>query len=430
MSNVPAETVPQPPAPSAALRPARPWLYPVCAVLAGIGVGLAGVAYSHSWFGNLFSSASERVELGQVRVNDTPAPATAPKGMVWIPGGVFWMGMGDREIRAGQSAFYNGTVPRHKVQIDGFFMDKTEVTNAEFAEFIKATNYVTSAEQWPDETKLTGVLPEYLKFRLHQAGLFLVLPEAGFPAGLSWVALAKCQTFFAPSSLTLRRPTKAVHADARSVNEWWEVVDGTTWRHPKGPGSDLTGLENYPVVHVSYLDAVEYCKWAGKRLPTEAEWEFAARGGLDRKMYCWGDDPMVNKQWMANTWQGSFPNVNTEADGYAGLAPVGKFPANGFGLHDMAGNAWEWCRRLLPRELLHQQPAKEPHGPRPAPQHEGARTGAARRLLCLQRQLLQELRAGHAPAGGDRPHRQSHWLSLCEVAMKVIEPEAQARESP
>ena len=166
-----------------------------------------------TWFGNLFSSASERVELGQVRVNDTPAPATAPKGMVWIPGGVFWMGMGDREIRAGQSAFYNGTVPRHKVQIDGFFMDKTEVTNAEFAEFIKATNYVTSAEQWPDETKLTGVLPEYLKFRLHQAGLFLVLPEAGFPAGLSWVGAGQmpdvfCSVFLDAAQADQGRPCR------------------------------------------------------------------------------------------------------------------------------------------------------------------------------------------------------------------------------
>lgn len=198
------------------------------------------------------------------------------------------------------------TRPIHRVYVDGFWMDKTEVTNEQFEEFIKATGYITVAEKTPLAEDFPGAPPENLV-----AGSVVFTP-----------------------------PDHPVPLD--NHYRWWDYVHGANWRHPLGLGSDLSGKENYPVVHIAYEDAVSYCKWAGKRLPTEAEWEFAARGGLAGKLYAWGSDLKPEGKWMANTYQGSFPNKEAPEDGFAGVSPVAQFPPNGYGLYDMSGNVWEW----------------------------------------------------------------------------------------
>jgi len=239
--------------------------------------------------------------------NRTPAPAKAPTGMVWIPGGEFSMGANDPPDMddVGMQATKDAR-PVHRVYVDGFFMDTTDVTNAEFAKFVKATGYVTVAERKPRAEDFPDAPPENL--------------VAG-------------SVVFAP-------PDHAVPLDDHM--QWWSYVHGANWRHPSGPGSDIKGKGDYPVVQVAYEDAAAYAKWAGERLPTEAEWEFAARGGLSGKPFVWGDEFRPNGKWMANTHQGHFPNQDTGEDGYAGIAPVAKYPANGYGLYDMAGNVWQW----------------------------------------------------------------------------------------
>ncbi|HEX5043159.1 MAG TPA: formylglycine-generating enzyme family protein [Candidatus Polarisedimenticolaceae bacterium] len=227
------------------------------------------------------------------------AAAARPDGMVRIPGGTFWMGSDD-------PAFPDAR-PVHRVTLNGFFMDRTEVTNAQFRRFVVATGHVTVAERPPRAEDYPGAPPENLV-----AGSLVFSPPA------------------APISL----------GDAYA---WWSYVEGADWKHPTGPGSDLRGKDTHPVVHVAYEDAAAYCAWAGGRLPTEAEFEYAERGGLDRKRYAWGDTFRPAGKWMANTFQGHFPHENTGEDGFLATAPVGSFPANGFGLYDMAGNVWEWC---------------------------------------------------------------------------------------
>jgi formylglycine-generating enzyme required for sulfatase activity len=192
--------------------------------------------------------------------------------------------------------------------VDGFWIDKTDVTNDEFEKFVKATGYKTVAEIAPTKEQFPTVPPEKLL------------------AG---------STVFTPT-------TNAVALD--DYFQWWRYVPGANWRHPTGPDSDLKGKGNYPVVQVAYADAAAYAQWAGKRLPTEAEWEFAARGGRTGKTFAWGDELKPGGKWMANIYEGKFPMQDTGADGFAGLAPVGQFPANGYGLYDMAGNVWQWCR--------------------------------------------------------------------------------------
>jgi formylglycine-generating enzyme required for sulfatase activity len=196
--------------------------------------------------------------------------------------------------------------PIHRVYVDGFFMDRTDVTNAQFAEFVKATKYVTVAERVPRAEDYPGAPPENLV-----AGSVVFTP-----------------------------PDHPV--ELNNHLQWWDYVKGADWRHPAGPKSSIAGKESYPVVQVAYEDAQAYAKWAHKRLPTEAEWEFAARGGLSGKPYAWGDEFRPNGKWMANTHQGHFPNKDTGADGHVGLAPVASYPPNGYGLFDMAGNAWQW----------------------------------------------------------------------------------------
>lgn len=228
--------------------------------------------------------------------------------MVWIPGGEFSMGADDpREMTCGGPDAMPDARPIHRVHVDGFWMDATEVTNEEFEQFIQATGYVTVAERAPRQEDFPDAPPENL----------------------------------VPGSVVFKPTPEPVPLDDHM--RWWEYAKGANWRHPFGSGSDVQGRGRHPVVHVAYEDAEAYARWAGKRLPTEAEWEFAARGGLAGKPYAWGDTFRPGNRWMANIWQGRFPMTDTAEDGFAGAGPVGRFPPNGYGLHDVAGNVWEWC---------------------------------------------------------------------------------------
>jgi formylglycine-generating enzyme len=243
-------------------------------------------------------------------IHPAAAPGEAPAGMVWIPGGEFSMGSEDptkMQCEGAGSDPMPDARPIHRVAVDGFWMDATEVTNAEFAKFVKETGYVTVAERKPDPKDFPGVPEEYLV-----PGSIVFTPTAGpVPLGNS--------------------------------NSWWRYEPGASWQHPEGPGSDVKSRGDHPVVHISYEDAASYAKWAGKRLPTEAEWEFAARGGKTGMPFAWGDELRPGGKWMTNIYQGKFPVKDSGEDGFAGAAPVKSFPPNGFGLYDMAGNVWEWC---------------------------------------------------------------------------------------
>ncbi len=239
--------------------------------------------------------------------NTKAAPATAPPGMVWIPGGEFSMGSNvESESLCGLPGVTADALPVHRVYVDGFWMDATELTNQEYENFVKATGYVTIAERTPTRQEFPDVSPEHL--------------VAG-------------STVFTPTK-------KAVPLD--DYLRWWRYQKGANWRHPEGPLSNLEGKEKFPVVQLAYADAMAYAQWAKKRLPTEAEWEFAARGGLTGQLYVWGNDLRPNDKAMANTYQGKFPVKDSAADGFAGLAPAASFAPNGYGLYDIAGNAWEW----------------------------------------------------------------------------------------
>jgi formylglycine-generating enzyme len=229
--------------------------------------------------------------------SDGGSPGPPFERMVWIPGGTFLMG---------SDAFYPEERPAHRVTVDGFWMDDHPVTNAEFRRFVEATGYVTVAERAPDPADYPGVDPALL----------------------------------VPGSLVFRRPPRPVSLNAYQA--WWAYVPGACWDHPEGPESTLDGRDRHPVAHIAYEDAEAYARWAGKALPTEAEWEFAARGGLEGAVFVWGDEFAPGGRMLANTWQGEFPWQNLRTDGYEGTSPVGAFPANGYGLYDVAGNVWEW----------------------------------------------------------------------------------------
>ena len=222
--------------------------------------------------------------------------------MIWVPGGSFLMGSNN---------FYPEERPLRQVSVDGFWIDRYPVTNAEFERFVSATRYVTFAERPPNHA---------------------MYPEAD-------------PSLLVPGSLVFRKPPGPV--GLRDYRAWWEYVLGASWRHPEGLDSTLDGLGDHPVVHVTYEDACAYAAWAGKTLPTEAEWEFSARGGLEGASYAWGEEPTPEGRIMANIWQGRFPWENLKVDGYEGTSPVGAFPANGYGLYDMIGNVWEWTASVF-----------------------------------------------------------------------------------
>ena len=251
-----------------------------------------------------------------------PAPPT--EHMAWIPGGTFLMG---------SDQYYPEERPAHRVAVDGFWIDRHPVTNEDFRGFTDATAYLTVAERTPDPSDYPGVDPALL----------------------------------VPGSLVFRRTSGPV--PLHDHRAWWGYVPGARWKHPEGPDSTLTGRERHPVVHVAHEDAEAYASWAGKELPTEAEWELAARGGLEGARYVWGNELAPGGRPLANTWQGEFPWQNLATDGYEGTSPVGAFPANGYGLHDMAGNVWEWTSDFFaPRHPdLAARACCIPRNPRTAP---------------------------------------------------------------
>jgi formylglycine-generating enzyme required for sulfatase activity len=256
--------------------------------------------------------------LGVACESEQDATRNSPKGMVWIPAGSFQMG----------SELFPDAQPVHKVKLtEGFWMDEAEVTNAEFRKFINETGYQTVAERPLDPADFPGV------------------PEEKLVSG---------SVVFSPpdQSVSLQNPM-----------QWWSYVANANWKQPKGPGSSIESAEQKPVVHVSFEDAKSYCQWAGKRLPTEAEWEYAAKGGKDNPRYYWGDSLRPNGEWQANIYQGEFPNQNTAKDGFAEVAPVKSFSPNPYGLYDMEGNVWEWVLDYYHPNYYEKSPAIDPQGP-------------------------------------------------------------------
>lgn len=266
-------------------------------------------------------------------------------GMKRIPAGVFFMGSHDAQGRADE-------YPVHQVQVKAFWMDETEVTNAAFAAFVKSTGYITTAEKVIDWAELAKQVPK------------------GTPK--------PADSLLAPSSLVFVPTTGLV--DLKDYSQWWTFKRGANWQHPKGPGSTIIGRENHPVVHVSWDDAAAYARWAGKRLPTEAEWEWAARGGLKNKIYPWGNESVNTPPYKANSFQGSFPVEDQALDGFkTTTAPVKSFQANGYGLYDTAGNVWEWCTDWYRHDYYRKSISINPKGP--ASSYDPDEPGVPKRVM-------------------------------------------------
>lgn len=278
-------------------------MFVVLLIVAGFLIGYALQKAVHSDV-----KIAESKPTNAVSARQQQAPGKVPDGMAWIPGGKFTMGTDSSEAWPDER-------PSHPVEVDGFWMDVTEVTNAQFRTFVDATQYVTTAERAPTVEEILAQSPP------------------GTPA--------PPKELLVPGSLVFTPPDHAVPLN--DMTHWWSWTPGADWKHPDGPGSDLKGRDHHPVVQVCWDDAVAYAKWAGKRLPTEAEWEFAARGGLKGKTNVWGNESPDSDKPQLNIWHGEFPHKNTLADGFRMTAPVKSFPANGYGLYDMAGNVWEWC---------------------------------------------------------------------------------------
>ncbi|MBN7800804.1 formylglycine-generating enzyme family protein [Algoriphagus aestuariicola] len=260
----------------------------------------------------------------QITFSD-PEPPKKEAGMAWIPGGKFTMGTNEADA-------YPAEKPAVEVEVSGFWMDTHEVTNEEFAKFVEATGYVTVAERKPEWEELKKQLP----------------PGTPKPD----------ESVLVPGAMVFSPPAFPVPTD--DISLWWKWVEGADWRHPEGPGSSIEGKEKYPVVQICFEDAQAYAEWAGKRLPTEFEWEFASRGGMNGKRFAWGDELNPSGQYLANTFQGVFPHKNEGTDGYIGASPVGSFAPNSFGLYDMIGNVWEltsdWYDALKFARLAGQAP--------------------------------------------------------------------------
>ena len=277
-------------------------------ILVGVAFAVLGLGSYFIW-SNYFSKSQKSIP--EIRLGDG---VNSPKGMAWIPGGEFLMGSDHKKAQANEK-------PTHKVKVSGFWMDITHVTNDQFAQFVKETNYKTTAEQIPDWETIRVQLPP------------------GTPKPPASVFVAGAMVFVG---------TKA-RVNLNDYSQWWAYIPGANWRHPAGPQSNIDGKGNHPVVQVSYEDALAYAKWVGKRLPTEAEWEFAARGGLNQATYVWGDQLEQEGKLPANIWdvkKQAFPVVSPvispKAGGAVGTSSVGTFPQNGYGLFDMTGNAWQW----------------------------------------------------------------------------------------
>jgi sulfatase modifying factor 1 len=295
---------------------------------------------------------------GETSATTKPAGITAAatfstNDMVWLAGGKFVMGSeeGQTDER-----------PLHEVELDGFWMDKTEVTNEQFEKFVKATGYITIAERKPDAREFPGVPEDKLV-----AGAIVFSPPPGGAPNL------------------------------QDHMQWWEYVPGANWRHPESPSSDLKGREKHPVIHVSWFDAMAYAKWAGTRLPTEAEWEYASRGGLEKQPYGWGKEQTPGGKWPANIWQGRFPNENTLTDGYRFTSPVASYQPNGYGLYDMAGNVWEWCADWYLPDYYANSSRRNPQGPDSS--YDPNEPGVAKRVTRGGSYLCTDLYcAGYRPA--------------------------------
>lgn len=278
----------------------------------------------------LLSAIPEAVNRSLTRQAPSTVPASVQEdSMVWIPGGTFVMG---------SDTGPPDEVPPHAIAIDGFWMDKTEVTNQQFQEFVDATGYVTLAEKQPE-------------LRSIQPG-----------SGLEQTAIL--EEFNQPGSIcSLQLKSRADIDPEKGAYSWWQYVPGADWKHPEGPDSSINDQMDHPVVHLSWLDVQEYCKWAGKSLPTEAQWEYAARAGMQGNFYPWGNDRNPDGKQLQNIWQGTFPINDTAEDGFNTTAPVGTFPANAFGLHDMTGNVWEWCADYYQPDYYFNSPQRNPPGP-------------------------------------------------------------------
>jgi sulfatase modifying factor 1 len=305
---------------------------------------------------NAVNRSQSDLAFGPTIVNTARSPGSPPEGMVWIPGGEFSMGStAETESLCGIPGVTGDALPVHRVYVDGFWMDATEVTNEQFEKFIASGHYTTIAERTPTKEEFPTAPPENL--------------VAG-------------STVFTPTD-------EAVPLD--NFYQWWRYQKGANWRHPEGPDSALKGREKYPVAHIAYEDAVAYAKWAGKRLPTEAEFEFAARGGKAGLIYPWGNDLRPEGKSMANTFQGKFPVRDSGEDGFVGIAPVAQFPPNGYGLYDMSGNVWEWCSDWYRPDYYEQLAqaggvARNPQGPEisfdPAEPSEKKRVQRGGSFLC------------------------------------------------